>query len=98
MAVLLAANAGFIPTSPLHIVNSELSAIRWGAEELNDRLKDYGYGGIELHWSNVFKHCRDMRFASPEKAQVLARGVVSAHESWRGVANPFPFDERRTPL
>lgn len=98
MAVLLAANAGFIPTSPLHIANPELSAVRWGAEELNDRLADYGYGGIELHWSNVFKHCREMRFASPEKAQVLARGVESAHESWRGVANPKPVDTDRTPV
>lgn len=92
MAILLAANAGFIPTSPLHIANRELSAFRWGAEELNDRLDSYGYGGIELHWSNVFKHCREFGAATPEKTRELARGVESMHESWRGVANPQPYD------
>lgn len=96
MAVLLAANVGFIPT-PLHLANPELSAVRWGAEELNDRLDSYGYGGLELHWSNVFKHCREMRAASPDEARILARGVESAHESWRGVANPVPFDQGEMP-
>lgn len=98
MAVLLAANASFIPGSPLHITNPELSAFRWGAEELNDRIVDYGYGGIELHWSNVFQHCRELRDADPAEAQVLARHIVSAHEGWRGTADPMPANPTETPV
>jgi len=98
MAVLLAANASFIPGSPLHIANPELSAFRWGIEELNDRVADDGYGGIELHWSNVFKHCRELRDAEPADAQAMARGIVSAHEGWRGTADPMPADPAETPV
>src|SRR5688572_20145112 len=97
MAVLLAANASFIPTSPLHTFGSE-SAIRWGMEELSQRAELYGHGGIELHWSNVFRHCRDLRNASNKELRHLARGVISMHEGWRGVADPRPMDTAKTPL
>jgi hypothetical protein len=45
MARLLAANANFVPTSPLQIANRELSAIM---EELNNRLNVYRYGEAVL--------------------------------------------------
>ncbi len=98
MAVLLAPNVSFIPTeSPRDFINPDLSAARWGMEELNERLANYGYGGIELHWARVFKHCLELRFASPQQAQDLARGIESAHEGWRGVADPQPFNPALTP-
>lgn len=95
MAVLLAANVGFIPSSPLHIAGSE-SAVRWGMEEINDRVASYGYGGVELHWSNVLKHCRELRTATPQDAARLGRGIVSMHESWRGVGDPQPRNADET--
>lgn len=98
MAVLLAANVGFIPDSRSQLVNSELSALRWGMQELNERLASYGYGGIELHWSSLFRHCLDLRLASPQSLPIIARGVISGHEGWRGVADPVPYDTTKTPL
>lgn len=97
MAVLLAPNASFIP-APLHIADPGLSAFRWGMSELNDRVIDYGYGGIELHWSNAFPHCRELAHADPVTAQRMARGIVSAHEGWVGTADPQPADPNATPM
>jgi hypothetical protein len=96
MAVLLAANASFMPGPP-EIVNPDLSAFRWGIEELNGRAADYGYGGLELHWARA-QHCRELRDASPEEAQIMARGIVAAHEGWRKSADPHPADPEETPL
>jgi hypothetical protein len=90
MAILLAANANFMPASPLQIADPELSAIRWDMGELNDRLANYGYGGVELHWSEVFRHCRELHRATAEEARLLGRSILSAHEGWRGTSNPVP--------